>query len=197
MEERPNYFAIIPANVRYDDELKAIEKLLYGEITTLTHKTGECWASNNYFAKLYNIYPTTISKYLNHLKNKGYIDIKMEYVENSKEIDKRKICIAQMNNTYCLNEQEGYSQTNKGGIACMSKDNNTSINNTSINNIKEIYKERFEEFYKSYPKHVKKALVEKWFEKNKPDEDLFNTIMEQLESNGAIENLNEDLLSEL
>lgn len=134
MEERPNYYAIIPADVRYDKDLKAIEKLLYGEITTLTHQTGECWASNNYFAKLYNIYPTTISKYINHLKDKGYIQIRMDYVGNSKEIEKRIICIAQTDNTSCLNEQGGYSQTSKGGIAQTSKENNTSNNNTSINN---------------------------------------------------------------
>lgn len=145
MQEKPNYYAIIPAEVRYDKDLKAIEKLLYGEITTLTHQTGECWASNNYFANLYDIYPTTISKYINHLKDKGYIQIRMDYVGNSKEIEKRIICIAQTDNTSCSNEQEGIIQTSKGGIVQTSKENNTSIsNNTSINN-KEIYKESIEE----------------------------------------------------
>lgn len=142
MEEKPNYYAIIPADVRYDKDLKAIEKLLYGEITTLTYQTGECWASNNYFAKLYNIYPTTISKYINHLKDKGYIQIRMNYVGNSKEIEKRIICIAQTDNTSCSNKQGGYSQTSKGGIAQTSKENNTRINNTSINNKKENIKRK-------------------------------------------------------
>ena len=31
--EKPSYFAIIPANDRYDKELKAKAKLLYGEIS--------------------------------------------------------------------------------------------------------------------------------------------------------------------
>ena len=32
-ENQINYYAIIPFTVRYDNELKSAEKLLYGEIT--------------------------------------------------------------------------------------------------------------------------------------------------------------------
>lgn len=79
MEEIPNYYAVIPANVRYDKDLKPNEKLLYGEISALTQKEGVCWASNNYFAKLYDVYPTTISKWLKHLEEKGYLSISLVY----------------------------------------------------------------------------------------------------------------------
>ena len=61
MEEKPSYYAIIPANVRYDKNLKANEKLMYGEITALSKKNGICYASNNYFAKLYDVTPQAIS----------------------------------------------------------------------------------------------------------------------------------------
>lgn len=59
---------------------------------------------------------------------------------------------------------------------------NTNKENTKKSNTenKEIYKERFETFYKAYPKHIKKAKVEEWFDKHKPDEKTFNLIMEQL-----------------
>lgn len=36
--ETPNYYAVIPAEIRYDKKLKANEKLLYGEITALANK---------------------------------------------------------------------------------------------------------------------------------------------------------------
>ena len=42
-------------------------------------------------------------------------------------------------------------------------------------------KDKFMAFYESYPRKVKKDLVEKWFDKNEPDDELFETMMQSLE----------------
>ena len=78
MEEKPNYYSIIPANVRYDDELNANAKLLYSEVTALSNKNGYCLATNEYFAKLYNVSPRTITEWIRKLEEKGYIKSEIE-----------------------------------------------------------------------------------------------------------------------
>lgn len=89
---KPSYYAVLTANVRYDNRLKPNEKLLYAEITALTSKSGECWASNSYFAELYDVSKDTISRWISDLKKYNYINI--DFIYNGKEIDKRiiKLC---------------------------------------------------------------------------------------------------------
>jgi hypothetical protein len=142
MEEKPSYYAIIPAEVRYDNDLRANEKLLYGEITALSKQTGECWAGNNYFCELYNVKPNAIAVWIRHLKEKGYIDI--EYKYKGKEIQQRIIRIGgiQKDSTYYSKEYEGIHKKIPGGIQ-KDKENNININNTSINNIKENIKRKY------------------------------------------------------
>lgn len=126
MEERPNYYAIIPANIRYDADLTANAKLLYGEITALCNEKGYCWATNEYFANLYGVSKTSISKWISSLIQKEYIFSETIYKEGTKEILNRYLRIVKDPIEEKLKDYN---------------DNNTIINNT-INN-KEIYKERF------------------------------------------------------
>ena len=132
MEDKPNYYSILPANVRYDKRLKPNEKLLYSEITALANTTGECWANNNYFAELYDVTPQTISTWISHLKELNYITIKILYKENSKEIDKRLIGINENLNTYYEKSYEGIKENLNTPIKKNLKENNTSINNTRL-----------------------------------------------------------------
>ena len=58
--ENPNYYGILPANVRYDKNLKPMEKILYTELTALSNKNGYCNAKNIYFGKLYDVHKNTV-----------------------------------------------------------------------------------------------------------------------------------------
>lgn len=75
MNNTPNYYAIIPASVRYDKKLTANAKLLYGEITALTKVEGYCWATNSYFSDLYKVTERSISEWISSLEQQGHIVI--------------------------------------------------------------------------------------------------------------------------
>lgn len=141
MEEecRKSYYAIIPANVRYDKELKPNAKLLYGEITALANENGFCWATNNYFAELYEVAKETISRWIKQLADKGYIDVEMIY--DGKELKERRIYISKNQRVLTEKSKPLDENINRGidkiinrGIDEKVKENNTSMNNTSMNN---------------------------------------------------------------
>lgn len=93
----PNYYAIIPANVRYNKELTFLEKFLYCEFTALSNVDGYCFAKNKYFANLYDKDEKTISRAISHLEELGYINI--EYERSGAKITKRKISISMVKTT--------------------------------------------------------------------------------------------------
>ncbi len=70
---KPSFYAILPATVRYDSRLSAAEKIFYAEITALSNASGYCHASNAYFAKLYGVEERTVQRWLNTLKKSQYI----------------------------------------------------------------------------------------------------------------------------
>ena len=132
-KENPNYFAIIPADVRYDDMICANAKLMYGEITALCNKEGYCWAKNSYFADIYKTTPKTISRWINSLRKRGYLDVTIVYKAESKEIDKRIISIS---NRYPMDKiKDTYRQKSQYPMDKNVQDNNININNTINNNI--------------------------------------------------------------
>ena len=139
--EQPNYYAIIPADIRYDCRLTDKEKLLYGEITALSNKEGCCWASNEYFSRLYNSSIRTIKGAVTKLEKCGYLKRVLLYKENSKEVEKRllypvtKFALPSENNFTTPGEENFHHPGEKN---CTdnntSKKNNTSKNNTCITN---------------------------------------------------------------
>lgn len=146
MNEKPSYFSILTADVRYDERLRPNEKIMYSEITALSNKDGYCSASNTYFADLYKVGKNTVSLWVNNLKKYGYISVVLEYKENTKQVARRKIYA---NNTYQLNDgypitkkkdtlsiknEEGCHEKKGYLITKKNEENNTSFNNINKNN---------------------------------------------------------------
>lgn len=160
-----SYYAIIPANVRYDKRLTANAKLLYGEITALCNEKGYCWARNSYFAELYGVSKTSISKWINQLIEYEYLFSEIKYRNGSKEIEARYLKIIDTPVTEdCTPIEEklkGYErkvndpikEKLKGGIKEKLKDNNTSLNTTVNTKFNNIYDENFEKLWKLLKSH--------------------------------------------
>ena len=135
---------MIPASVRYDKRLNANAKLLYGEITALCNEKGYCWASNRYFAELYEVSVQSISKWIKNLSECGYINMQLEYVPGTKQVKHRYIQMADTPTIEKFNtsppkveggtlEKFQPSPTKvEGGTIEKFKDNNT-LNTTSNN----------------------------------------------------------------
>lgn len=122
-----SYYAIIPAYIRYNKELKFAERLMYGEITALSNKEGYCFASNRYFAELYGVSQSTISRWISHLAELGSLHV--EIIRNEKkEIIERRIYV--VDNPYVQNNQYPYVQNTTYPICKKSKDN--IINNNML-----------------------------------------------------------------
>lgn len=130
-EQQKAYYAIIPANVRYDKDLAPNAKLLYGEITALCNEKGYCWATNQYFAELYHVSDRTIKNWISQLTDKGYIQRSVKYREGTKEIEQRKLFIGRENN---FTTSGNYVPDPRENNFTTPSENNFLVNNTSINN---------------------------------------------------------------
>ena len=143
-----------------------MEKLFITEINSLDKEQG-CFASNNYFAKFFNVSPGRCSQIINSLIQKGYMSA--EYEREGKEIKKRVLRIL---NTPIKNSKGGIKNI-KDEYLENDKDNNTLINNT-INNTKESF-DKFWDLY-DYKKDRKKCETKWKYIKHS----LYNTIFEHV-----------------
>jgi len=128
MRENPNYYAIIPANIRYNDNLPPNAKLLYGEITALCNDMGVCWATNEYFAKLYKVSERTITEWIKKLQEDCFIKTEIQ-TKRYEDGTVKKIRVIHIENLL-QNHVEVFMQNHI--------EENFRYNNTSkTNNIKE------------------------------------------------------------
>lgn len=140
MRDAPNYYAVLPANIRYADDLSCLQKLLYAEITALSNKDGFCYASNQYFADLYKKDPTWVSKSISDMQKKWYLKLDREnsswfvrkiFVWELKILKKSiKTTCRKTQKASCRKVQEGIEENCKTGIEencnIIIQDNNTT-----------------------------------------------------------------------
>lgn len=109
----------IPIEILTDDNLSDKEKIIYAIIIYLSKENQYCFLTNKTISELFNISVTQVSKLVNSLKDKNYINIKLIYKENSKQVEMRKLIpIGKNKDTYLAKVK---SLSNKNSIPLLKK----------------------------------------------------------------------------
>lgn len=177
--ETPNFYAIIPADIRYSKELSMFQKLLYAEITALTQKDWFCWASNKYFAELYEMWATWISKQISDLAKKWFIQVFIDkekwnqrkiFIWETKKVSwktsiaQKNNTIAEKDNTSCIKVQDPYcTKVQENNI------NINNINNNKKNKNNKLFLLKKREWLKKYWEYKNVKLTEEEIERLKKD----------------------------
>ena len=85
MEEEKIKYIILTEDITKDENLTDKEKNIYAMILALSKKQ-ECIMSNAYISSMLNISKVHSSRLISSLRDKGYINVKIVYKENSKQI---------------------------------------------------------------------------------------------------------------
>lgn len=117
----------IPKEIWLDNNLTWSEKMLLVEIDSLATLEKGCIATNEYLSNFFNLSKDRISKLISSLKSKGYIEVKLIYNGDTKQIIKREITTI----GYRQKQLEGVVKDNDRGIVESNEDINTDIINTS------------------------------------------------------------------
>ncbi len=134
-----NSYAVIKYEWFQDKELNYSMIIILGLLNSLCRKNNYCWATNKYIGEVVNLNDANTSKYINKLKELGYIEIEQN----------KKVRLKDENGKYIYRQQRIITLTEKG-LVKLEKDENQGflksstdevlenkiqINNNIINNI--------------------------------------------------------------
>lgn len=151
---RIGYYAVIPATVLFNKELKPNEKLLYALITSLSNKEGFCYASNKYLGEKLGVDHKTVSRWLGDLRRYNYLII--DIIRNEQqEIIQRKIYPNDI--PYLSKNHSPYTLKHHYPSDEKSEDNNINYNNINTHTVR---KEKFLENVYLYDYEYKMLIDE-------------------------------------
>ncbi|MBS7266029.1 MAG: helix-turn-helix domain-containing protein [Treponema sp.] len=138
-------FIIVPDFIIDDLNIPDGEKLLFGEIASNSLEKGFCWFSNKHLMERFHIGERTASRWVNDLRKKGYITIKIVKRKGSEEVDERQISVdttkpvlAEYMNWYRQKRHQGIANNGKSPPVKNGAVNNKELNNKDVIDLKDI-----------------------------------------------------------
>lgn len=178
------FWAVVPATVLYDDSIPANAKLLYGQISTLTAYTGtdgRCDATNAQLAAPNKLSEDSVSRLIKALEKAGHIEVR--YAPDPKDGHPVR-SIYQVLQAPPLTGKNADKLTGKKTDPLPAKKPMTNVLNNNIlppkspqrgrraKSTAEWKPERFEGFWKFYPRgEGRQAAIRAW-DRLQPDDDL-------------------------
>jgi hypothetical protein len=167
MKEKPNYYAILTAEVRYSKALTPNAKLLYAELTALCNMNGKCTASTEYFCRLYEVSRVSIQKWLKNLEDNNHIRRVNIYKQGSKEILTRVITLVNSPSKEKFTDNTNINITNtnitdSNKKALFKKPTLDEVKNYCILRKNNIEAEAFIDFYESKNFMIGKNKMKDW-----------------------------------
>lgn len=181
--DKPAFFAILPAAVRYDTRLKPMERILYSEITALADQTGYCYASNRYFIELYGAGERTVQGWIKNLADCEYITVEVFGGAGQGRCERRMTPLFGLRDVrqtpadLSTTPAENCAPPPQKTAGKQYKNNNTSNNNTTC-----ACARGFDRFWAAYPRKVGKGAAERSFERIRPDAALLDGMLRAIES---------------
>lgn len=151
----------IPAEIWLSKDLNITEKVFLVEIDSLDNENG-CFASNDYFAKFFNLSKNRCSEIIKALEKKQYLTISYKYKPGTKQIEQR---ILKLTNKYLCTRMVFDNPTgvfdNSIRYSENSEDNNTLDNNKERKKEKK-KEETYNDIIFSYTENedLREALIE-------------------------------------
>lgn len=188
--------ATIDTLMKLENCSECISLYIFYYKTAKWQKTNQIKANDEYVKKSLKWGIDKIRKTKKTLKENGLIEIiqsrsnnkidgwyiQLNYLVSSKKTEDIKV---QVSNNTCF-QQVGEATSSfqevsalKEYIKCLKKEIEVLKKEKDKKEIN-CY-DNFETFYQAYPRKIGKVNVEKWFNKNKPDEELMNKILTSLE----------------
>ena len=77
MADKPSFYSILTADVRYDERLSFFARVLYSDITAMCNVKGYCSAGNEHFADKFKQSKRTVSGTIARLAELGYLRVEV------------------------------------------------------------------------------------------------------------------------
>jgi hypothetical protein len=126
--ERPGFWGVLPADVRYAD-ISANAKILFVEIGALANKTGTCWATNQYFAGLYKCGVSSVSRWVGELVAAGFVTSEV----STKAGNRRYLRLSSKMSIGMLNNEATSTQNRDSAPSGVTPEPNNTTNKTKEN----------------------------------------------------------------